>query len=80
MSQATLTRRRRDFRSWAEVLSDVDHLRHSGYDRAGNWDLSQIVDHVGEGLRTAQRGSEHQGPWIIRKRLGPLLLKRILRQ
>ncbi len=80
MSQATLARRRLDFRSWAEVLADVDHLRHAGYDRAGNWDLSQIVDHVGDGLRTAQRGSKHQGPWIIRKLIGPLLLQRILRQ
>jgi hypothetical protein len=61
-------------------LADIDHLQRSGYDRAGNWDLSQVVDHVGEGLRTAQRGNDHRAAWIIRKFLGPIILHRILRQ
>jgi len=78
VSVATLHRRKLDFKSWPEVLADVDHLRRAGYDRAGNWDLSQIVEHVGEGLRTAQRGIDHRANWIIRKLLGPLILKRIL--
>lgn len=51
----------------------------AGYDRAGNWDLSQIAEHVGEGLRTALRGTDHRATWIIRKLLGPIVLKRILR-
>ena len=76
----TLHRRRLDFTSWPDVLKDIDHLRSSGYDRAGNWELSQIVDHVGEGLRTALHGIDHQGPWIVRKLFGPLILKRILSQ
>ena len=80
MSQTTVERRRLDFHSWAEALADIDHLRAVGYLRAGNWDLSQILDHVGEGLRTAVRGNEHQGPWIIRKIIGPIILKRILKQ
>ncbi len=80
MSQATEHRRRLDFRSWPEVLADIDQLRAGGYRRAGNWDLSQILDHVGEGLRTAVRGNKHQGPWIIRKFIGPMILGRILRQ
>jgi hypothetical protein len=78
MVEATLHRRRLDFHDWPEVLADVDALRRSGYDRAGNWDLSQILEHVGEGLQTAVRGNEHQGPWIVRKLIGPILLKRIL--
>jgi hypothetical protein len=61
-------------------LADIDHLNRAGYDRAGNWDLSQVVDHVGEGLRTAQRGNDHRAAWIIRKVFGPLVLQRILRQ
>lgn len=80
MQQTTKERRRLDFQSWDELLADVDHLRRSGYQRAGNWDLSQIVDHVGEGLRTAVRGNEHRAPWFIRKLLGPIILKRILRE
>jgi len=80
MSQPTLERRRLDFKSWPELLADVDRLRQAHYERAGNWDLSQILEHVGEGLRTALRGSDHRAAWIVRKLFGPLILKRILRQ
>jgi hypothetical protein len=80
VTQATLERRKLDFHRWSEVLADIDQLHRSGYQRCGNWDLSQILDHVGEGLRTAQKGFDHQGPWIVRKLFGPLILKRILSQ
>lgn len=73
-------RRQLDFRSWREVLADIDQLQRAGYDRAGNWDLSQTLDHLGEGLRTALRGSEHRAAWVIRRFLGPIILRRIVRQ
>ncbi|MBX9789138.1 MAG: DUF1569 domain-containing protein [Pirellulales bacterium] len=73
-------RRRLDFHTWPAALADIDQLHQTGYQRAGNWDLSQILDHVGEGLRTATRGNKNQGPWIVRKLLGPIILKRILKQ
>jgi Protein of unknown function (DUF1569) len=76
----TVHRRQLDFRTWPDVLADIDHLHRAHYDRLGNWDLSQTLEHVGEGLRTALRGNDHQGPWIIRRFLGPLLLKRIVQQ
>ena len=75
----TLQRRQLDFKSWPEALADIDCLYRAHYDRAGNWDLSQTLDHVGEGLRTALRGTDHRAAWIIRKFLGPLVLQRILR-
>ncbi|HET6324885.1 MAG TPA: DUF1569 domain-containing protein [Planctomycetaceae bacterium] len=80
MTAAALQRQHLDFKTWPDLLAHVDHLRQARYDRAGNWDLSQILEHVGEGLRTALRGSNHQGPWIVRKLFGPLILKRILTQ
>jgi len=73
-------RRQLDFRDWSEVLADVDHLHSAGYDRVGNWELSQMVEHLGVGLRTAVHGIDHQGPWVIRKLIGPILLRRMLRQ
>jgi Protein of unknown function (DUF1569) len=78
----TPTRHRRqiDFHTWPELLADVERLHQSHYDRLGNWDLSQTLDHLGEGLRTALRGNEHQGPWVVRRVIGPLLLKRMVRQ
>jgi hypothetical protein len=79
MSQSTLPRRQLDFKSWTEALAEIDHLQRAGYDRAGNWDLSQVLEHVGEGLRTAQRGTEHRASWIVRKLFGPMILQRIFR-
>ncbi len=81
MTSGTAARKRRklDFRTWPEVLADVENLRQAGYDRAGNWELSQILEHIGDGLKTARQGTEHQGPWIIRKLIGPFILGGILR-
>jgi Protein of unknown function (DUF1569) len=77
---ANVQRRRLDFQSWPDLLADIEHLHRAHYDRLGNWDLSQTLDHVGEGLRTALHGINHQASWIIRKFLGPIVLKRILSQ
>jgi hypothetical protein len=76
----TVHRRQLDFATWPAVFGDIDHLQRAGYDRLGNWDLSQTLEHVGAGLRAALRGTDHRGPWIIRRFLGPLILKRILSQ
>ncbi len=80
MSQSTLHRRQLDFQNWHEALTDIDRLRRSGYDRSGNWDLSQVLDHVGEGLRTAMHGFEHRANWAIRRVFGPMVLRGILRK
>lgn len=80
MTAVMLHRRKLDFKAWPELLADIDHLRQGHYDRAGNWDLSQILDHVGAGIRTALHGVDHRAAWIIRRFIGPLILKRILSQ
>jgi hypothetical protein len=80
VGQTAPRRRQLDFRTWSEVLYDVDHLRETGYVRAGNWDLSQILEHIGDGLKTARAGKSQQGSWLIRKLIGPLILKQILKQ
>ena len=74
MSTARLHRRHLDFHSFDEILADIDHLHSVGYQRAGNWDLSQMLEHLGEGARTAIHGSSRKGPWILRKVIGPLLI------
>jgi hypothetical protein len=79
MATATHQRRRLDFRTMEEVLADVEQLRGRGYDRLGNWDLSQILDHVGEGLRVAVHGGKNKGPWAVRKIVGPFIFKHVLR-
>jgi Protein of unknown function (DUF1569) len=76
----TAHRRQLDFKTWPDLLADIDHLHRAHYDRLGNWDLSQILEHVGEGLRTALHAIDHRANWIIRKFIGPMILERILRQ
>ena len=73
-------RRQLDFKTWPAVLADIDHLHRARYDRLGNWDLSQTLEHIGEGLRIARVGIDHRAAWIIRRVIGPLILKRILSQ
>ena len=66
MAASSVTRRRLDFRSWEDLLADVDTLAHRGYDRAGKWSLAQVLDHVGAGLRVAIAGSTKRMPWVMR--------------
>jgi hypothetical protein len=80
MPDSTRQRRKLDFRRWEDVVVDVQRLNQHGYERAGNWELSQILEHVGEGLRTAVAGTKHRGPLIVRKLVGPLILGHIIRQ
>ena len=56
----TIHRRRLDFTTWPDVLADIDHLHRAQYDRLGNWDLSQTLEHIGEGLRIARVGIDHR--------------------
>ncbi len=80
MDAANPRRRQLDFKSWPEVLADVENLQRAGYRRTGNWDLAQILEHLTTGLRTAMHGIDHQGAWIIRKIIGPILVRRIIRK
>jgi hypothetical protein len=66
MAASSVTRRRLDFRSWDDLLADVDTLAHRGCDRAGKWSLAQALDHVGAGLRVALSGSTKRMPWVMR--------------
>jgi hypothetical protein len=78
MTNAIVQRRKLDFRTWEDVTQDIERLNQQGYDRTGNWDLSQILEHVGEGLRTAVNGTLHRGPWVVRNLIGPLVLRHVI--
>lgn len=76
----TKQRRRLDFSDWNQALADIDHLCQKGYEKCGNWDLTRILDHVGEGLRTAVHGNPHRAnfivQWIARRFILPGVFKR----
>jgi hypothetical protein len=44
-------RRKLTFASLDAVVADAENLLARGYERAGNWDLAQVVGHVTEWMR-----------------------------
>ncbi|MFO0945596.1 MAG: DUF1569 domain-containing protein [Planctomycetota bacterium] len=80
MSTATMQRRALDFRDFDALLNDIAELQKRGYRRLGQWDLSQILEHVGQGIEACLHGFPHQGSWFIRRLIGPIILKSILKK
>jgi hypothetical protein len=66
------------FASLDEVLTDVDRLLE-GHVTVGRWSLGQICDHLARSITYSLEGFPIRAPWLLRKTLGPLILRRILR-
>lgn len=77
-------RRQLKFDTLSEIVRDAENLLAKGYERAGNWDLSQCCHHLAFWLTCPLDGfGKPPLPirgilWIIRKTVGPRQLKRIL--
>ena len=71
-------RRSLTFASLDRVMPDVDQLL-AGHTTVGQWSLGQICNHLMRTLTWTVEGYPKLAPWIVRKTVGPLLLKRILR-
>jgi hypothetical protein len=72
-------RRHLDFQDFDAVRGDIEHLRAHGYQKTGNWDLVQICDHLSATMYGSLHGFSFQAPWLVRKLLAPLVLRRILK-
>lgn len=68
------------FERFEDVLTDVERLVQNGYERAGNWDLAQVLDHLTFFLKGAVDGYTFKVPWILKVLLGKVVLNRILKQ
>jgi hypothetical protein len=78
MTPVALQRRTLKFPDFDALLAEVDHLHRAGYEKLRRWDLSQMLEHIGMGMKAAMRGSKFKAPWIVRM-IAPLILKKILR-
>src|SRR5688500_15178426 len=56
------------FDSIAAMRADVEHLRKVGYEKAGQWDLPMILDH----LAKAMSGPFQEGAWNLPWPVGPV--------
>ena len=61
-----MKRRTIDFRSADEVIQDINMLRTSGYERAGNWNLTQACQHLMTTMNGGMDGFGFRLPWVLR--------------
>jgi hypothetical protein len=51
-----MKRRRLQFATFDALIDDIDDLRACGYDRAGNWDLAHVCEHLTRFMRLSLDG------------------------
>lgn len=69
-------RRRLRFRSFDEARADIEHLRDHPYRRLGNWNLAQIVMHLGQVMHGSIDGAREPVQFPLPARiLGWLFLR-----
>lgn len=74
-----MNRRALDFRSFDEVLVDLDKLRR-GYTSSGTWNLSQTCWHLSAFFRGSLEGfNGKRAPWILRQ-IAPMLMRRWIKK
>lgn len=61
-----MQRRKIDFHSAEEVIQDINMLRGSGYERAGNWNLTQACQHLTATMDGGMDGFGFRMPWVLR--------------
>lgn len=77
-------RRQLQFANLDEVISEIENLHTHGYDRAGNWDLGQVIGHLIEWMRFPMDGFPPQGVVIrslmlvLRTLVGRAQLRKVL--
>jgi len=77
-------RRSLSFESVAEAPVEATRLLEGGYESRGNWDLSQVCEHLADWMEFPLDGFPPVPPWFkpvllaVRHTLGPRLLKRTL--
>lgn len=70
-----MKRRKLDFDRFEAVAADIHHLHAAGYMQVGSWDLSRICDHLTRYMRMSLEGFPFAFPWVLRRLVGPAILK-----
>jgi Protein of unknown function (DUF1569) len=72
-------RRTLAFANLTEVMPEVDRLL-AGHRTVGQWSLGQICNHLSTGIIGSVDGFPVRLPWVVRKLIGPLIVRRILKE
>ena len=76
----TAKRRSLNYPTFAEMIQDLETLREVGYERTGNWTLSDACNHLALVVEQCMDGFPKNYPWIMRKMARWLFLKKMLRR
>lgn len=71
--------RQLDFRTLNEAIAEIERLRSGGYTRTGNWNLTQVCEHLTATMRLGMDGGMRPLPWALRATVLRLVVARILR-
>ena len=74
-----MERRKLELSKLDDIIAEVERLQSGGYEKAGNWDLQQICDHLSYFVRGSLEGFADKVPWFVRMFVGKPLLKKLLR-
>lgn len=60
-----MERRVLDLETLDGVVAEVERLHQSGYQKAGQWDLSENLSHCGQLVEQTMEGFKFKAPWIF---------------
>ena len=62
-----MQRRHLTFNNLSEALADIRILKEKGYIKVGNWELSEVCDHLAKSTHTVMHGgSDFKVPFFLR--------------
>lgn len=66
--------RRLELRTLDEVIDEITRLSQGSYSQGGNWNLTQVCEHLSDTIRVELDGTIKPLPWILRATVGNLVL------
>ncbi len=70
--------RKLNLKTLDELIHEVNQLHEHGYDKAGQWDLAQCLDHLGKFMTRSVHGFDFKVPFFL-KLFGPYFRKKALK-
>ena len=72
--------RQLELKGFPEVLAEIDCLQRSGYQKAGQWDFTQVCDHLTYFIKGSLDGHAFHVAWLLKSLFGRCVLRRILKK
>ncbi len=74
-----MKRRNLDLKSAQEIVDEIQLLQDQGYVQTGNWNLTQICEHLTATMKGGMEGFGFRLPWVLRATVLKWSFKHILK-